>query len=102
MLSRLGNNGGHLLDLSQGSLVSTQSLLCQLLGSLLTSVSDQLDQSTLVRGEASNLLDNVAHKRRSLRKSTLSVRDLGSGLLGVSLATLVQSNSDSGSSHLCM
>lgn len=90
--SRLSNDLVHFFNLSQGSLVGTQSLLGQLLSSLLTSVSDQFDQSSLVRSQSGNLLDDVSDKLGSLGLSTLSVRDLWSNLLGGGLVTLVQTN----------
>lgn len=92
--SRLGDNLVHLLNLSQGSLVGTQSLLGQLLGSLLTGVSDQFDQSSLVWSKTGDLLDDASDEGGSLGKSTLSVRDLWSDLLGGGLVTLVQTNSN--------
>lgn len=92
--SGLSNNLVHLLNLSQGSLVGTQSLLGQLLGSLLTGVSDQLDQSSLVRSKTRHLRNDGSDKGGSLGKSTLSVRDLGgNGLLG-DLVALVQTDSN--------
>lgn len=95
----LGDDLVHLLNLSQGSLVGTQSLLRQLLGSLLASVSDQLNQSSLVWSQAGHLLDDVSDKGSSLGKSTLSVGDLGGDLLGLDLAALVNTNCNTRSSH---
>ena len=89
MSSRLSNDLVHFFNLSQGSLVGTQSLLGQLLGSLLTSISDQFNQSSLVRSQSRNLLDNASGKVSSLGKSTLSVGDLWGDLLSGDLVTLV-------------
>lgn len=92
--SGLSNDVGHLLNLSDGSLVGTQSLLSQLSSSLLTSVSDQLDQSSLVRSQAGDLRDDASDEGGSLRRSTLSLGDLWGNFLGVDLVTLVQTNSN--------
>lgn len=92
--SGLSNDLVHLLNLSQGSLVSTQSLLGQLLSSLLTSVSDQLDQSSLVRSQTGHLGDDASDESSSLGQSTLSVRDLWGNLLGGGFVTLVQTDSN--------
>lgn len=93
--SGFSNDLVHFLNLLQGSLVSTQSLLGQLLGSLLTGVSDQLDQSSLVWGQAGNLRNNASNESGSLGKSTLSVRDLWGNLLSGGLVALVQTDSNS-------
>lgn len=95
MSSGFSNDLVHFLNLLQGSLVSTQSLLGQLLGSLLTSVSDQLDQSSLVRSQAGNLSDDASDESGSLGKSTLSVRDLWGNLPLGGLVALVQTDSNS-------
>lgn len=92
--SGLSNDVVDLLDLSQGSLVSTQSLLSQLLSSLLAGVSDQLDQSSLVRSQARHLRNDASDESGSLGESTLSVRDLRSNLLSGDLVTLVQADSN--------
>lgn len=94
MSSGLSDDLVHLLDLSESSLVSTQSLLGQLLGSLLTSVSDQFDQSSLVWSQAGNLRDDASDELGSLGKSTLSLGDLWSNLLSVDLVALVQTDSN--------
>lgn len=93
--SGFSNDLVHFFNLSQGSLVSTQSLLGQLLGSLLTSVSDQLDQSSLVWGQARNLRHDRSDESSSLGESTLSVRDLWGNLLSGGLVALVQTDSNS-------
>lgn len=95
MSSGFSNDLVHFLNLSQGSLVSTQSLLGQLLGSLLTGVSDQFDQSSLVWGQARNLRNDGSDESGSLGKSTLSVRDLWGNLLSGGLVALVQTDSNS-------
>lgn len=92
--SGLSNDLGHLLNLSDGSLVGTQSLLSQLSSSLLTGVSDQFDQSSLVWSQARDLRDDASDERGSLGQSTLSLRDLWSNLLRVDLVTLVQADSN--------
>lgn len=84
----------HFLNLSQGSLVGTQSLLGQLLGSLLTGVSDQFDQSSLVWSKTGNLGDNASDEGSSLGQSTLSVRNLWGNLLLGGFVTLVQADSN--------
>lgn len=94
MTSGFLDNSLHLLNLSEGSLVSTQSLLGELLSSLLTSVSDKFDDSSLVWGKTGNLTDNLSDKRGSLGEGTFTVGDLWSnGSLG-NLVTFVCSNSD--------
>lgn len=94
MSSGLSDDVGHLFNLLQGSLVSTQSLLGQLLGSLFTGVSDQFDQSSLVWSQASNLRDNASDEGSSLGQSALSVRDLWSNVLLGGFVTLVQADSN--------
>lgn len=95
MSSGFGNDLVHFFNLSQGSLVGTQSLLGQLLGSLLTGVSDQFDQSSLVWGQARNLRNDGSDESSSLGESTLSVRDLWGDLLRGGLVALVQTDSNS-------
>lgn len=92
--SGLSNDVGHLFNLLQGSLVGTQSLLGQLLGSLLTGVSDQFDQSSFVWSQTSNLRNNASDESGSLGQSTLSVRDLWGNVLLDGLVTLVQADSN--------
>lgn len=92
--SGLSNDVGHLFNLLQGSLVGTQSLLGQLLGSLLTGVSDQFDQSSFVWSQARNLRNNASDESGSLGQSTLSVRDLWGNVLLDGLVTLVQADSN--------
>ncbi|KNE01387.2 hypothetical protein QG37_01574 [Candidozyma auris] len=92
--SGLSNDSVHLLNLSESSLVSTQSLLGQLLGSLLTGVSDQLDQSSLVWSQAGNLRHDASDELGSSGKGALSSGDLWSNLLSVDLVALVQTDSN--------
>lgn len=88
------NDVVHFFNLSLGSTESTQSLLCDLSGSLFTGISDQFDQSSFVWGQTSDFSDNRSDKGGSVRSSTLSVRDLwGWGQL-IDLLTLVQTNSN--------
>lgn len=94
MSSGLGNDGVDLLNLSQSSLVGTQSLLGQLLSSLLTSVSDQLDQSSLVWGQARDLGDNASDESSSLGNDTLLGGASWGNLFSGGFVTLVQSDSD--------
>lgn len=94
MSSGLGNDGVDLLNLSQSSLVGTQSLLSQLLGSLLTSVSDQLNQSSLVWGQAGDLRDDASDESSSLGDDTLLVGASWGNRLSGGFVTLVQSDSD--------
>lgn len=90
--SRFSNDLVHFFNLSQCSLVSTQSLLSELSGSLLTGVSDQFDHSSLVRSQTADFLDDVSDELSSLGQSTLSVRDLWCNNLGVDLVTFVQTS----------
>lgn len=94
MSSGLSNDVVDLLNLSQSSLVGTQSLLSQLLSSLLTGVSDQLDQSSLVWGQARDLRDNASDESSSLGGLTLQGRTSWGNLLSGGFVTLVQSDSD--------
>lgn len=80
MSSGLSNNVVHLFNLLQSSLVGAQSLLGQLLGSLLAGVSDQLNQSSLVWGQAGDLRDNASDEDGSLRHTRLWVSLTGTSL----------------------
>lgn len=92
--SGLSNDGVDLLNLLQSSLVGTQSLLGQLLGSLLTGVSDQLDQSSLVWSQTGDLRDDALNESTSLGDTALEVDTSWGDLLGGGFVTLVQSDSD--------
>lgn len=59
----------HLFQLSLSSGVSTQSLLGELSGSLLTRVSDQLNDSSFVWRQTSDLTDQLSNKVSSLADS---------------------------------
>lgn len=89
MTTSLVDDFVHFFNLSLGSTESSQSLLCDLSGSLLTSVSDQFDQSSFVWSQRSDFLNDASDENGSLGSSTLSVRDLwGWGQL-VDLLTFV-------------
>lgn len=91
MSSGSSNDIRHLLHLSLGSLLGTESLLSELLGSLVTGVSKKIDDSSLVWGKTSNLLDQVLDEDGSLR--WLVRRSLGD-LLGFNLVSLVLSDNN--------
>ena len=91
---RLSNDLVHLLNLSQGSLVGAQSLLGQLLGTLLAGVSEQLNQSSLVWSQARDLRDNASHESSSVGKSSLFAGKSWHNLLLGGFVTLVQTDSD--------
>ena len=94
VLSGSSDDTVHLFNLLQGSLVGTQSLLGQLLGSLFTGVSDQFDQSSFVRSQPGDFRHDRSDELGSLGEGTLSVRDLGGDFLSGSLVTLVETNSN--------
>lgn len=94
-VSRSGDDVVHVLNLSLSTAESTELLLGELSSSLITGVSQQLNDSSLVRSLAGNLLDEVSDKSGSLRESTLSSRNSSGGGSGSDLVALVGSNSDS-------
>lgn len=94
MTTGLSNDVVDLLNLTLSSREGTQSLLSDLSSSLLTSVSDQLHQSSLIWSQTSNLSDDGTDKGGSLGSSTLSVGDLWSLLQLFNLSTLVETNSN--------
>lgn len=94
-VSRSGDDVVHVLNLSLSTAESTELLLGELSSSLITGVSQQLNDSSLVRSLAGNLLDEISDKSGSLREGTLSSRDSSGGGSGSDLVALVGSNSDS-------
>lgn len=93
--SGLSNDSGHGLNLSLSTAESSKLLLGELTGTLLLGVTDQLNNSSLVRSETSNFLDNVTNEGSSGRGSTLSGGDTGSLLSGGDLVALVDANGNS-------
>ena len=94
MTTGSSNDVVHFFNLGLSSTEGTQSLLGDLSGSLFTSVSDQIDQSSFVWSQTGNFLNDRTNEGSSVRGSTLSVRDLwGWGQCG-DLLTLVQTNSN--------
>lgn len=55
----------------------THPLLCQLAGTLVLAVPQQLDNTALVGGEASDLLDNVTNKSGALAQVALGAGHTG-------------------------
>lgn len=100
MTTGLSNDVVDLLNFTLSSREGTQSLLGDLSSSLLTSVSDQLHQSSLVWSQTGNLSDDRTDKGGSLGSSTLSVRDLWDLLQLFNLSTLVETSSDTCSNML--
>lgn len=93
--SRLSNNLGHRLNLSLSTAEGTELLLSELAGTLLLRVSEQLNDSSLVRSKTSDLLDDVTDKGGSGRSSTLSVGDTSSLDSRSDLVALVNANGNS-------
>jgi hypothetical protein len=69
----------HLLALSLGADVASKTLLAELESALVLANAQQFNASSLVRGEAGNLADDVVHK----------LRLLGLVALGAALVVLV-------------
>lgn len=95
MSSCSSNNGTHLLDLVLGSLLGAKSLLCELSGSLISKVSDQIDDSSLIWRQSSDLLDQISDEGGLLGGSSLSLGWSWSDLLCGDLVALVQTDSNS-------
>jgi hypothetical protein len=86
MSSRFSNDSSHVFALSLCSLEGSQLLLGKLSSSLFLRVSDQLDNSSLVRSQSGDFSDQVSHKGGSLGFDTFSVRNF---LRDLSLGHLV-------------
>lgn len=93
--SRLSNNLGHRLNLSLSTAESTELLLGELASTLLLGVSEQLNDSSLVRSKTSDLLDDVTDKGGSSGSSTLSVRNASGLDSRGDLVALVDADSNS-------
>lgn len=95
MSSCSSNDGTHLLNLVLSSLLGTKSLLCELSSSLISEVSDQIDDSSLVWRQSSDLLDQIPDEGGPLGGPSLSLGWSWSDLLCSDLVALVQTDSNS-------
>jgi len=73
--SRFGNDSLQIVDLSLRTAESTKSLLGQLSRSLVLAVSQQFDNTALIRSQASDFLDDLANESSALAKQALSAGD---------------------------
>ena len=92
-LSLGGNDGGELVTLGEGALVTTESPagnLDSVLFLLLDASSYHFHHFALVGGKATDLANNSAHSSNTLVESTLTVRP--AGLLGISIAFRLGNN----------
>jgi len=75
--ARLGDDTLELIDLLLGTAKGTEPLLGELAGTLVTGVAEQLNDTALVGGEASDLLDDLTDKRSALAQVTLGLGNTG-------------------------
>lgn len=73
----LGDDALELVDLLLGTAEGTESLLGELTGTLVLAVSEQLNDSALVGGKTSNLLDDLTDESGALAQVTLGPGDTG-------------------------
>jgi len=73
----LGDDAGHLVDLSLATAEGAEPLLSELARALVLGVAEEFDDATLVGGEARNLLDNVPHESSALAEVALGARNTG-------------------------
>lgn len=104
--ARLSDDTLELVDLGLGTAEGTESLLSELTGTLVLGVAEQLDDSALVGGEASNLLDNLANESGALAQVTLGSGNTGLDNTGGGFVALVEANGQTGlrggiSGHFC-
>jgi hypothetical protein len=80
--ARLGDDALELVDLLLGTAEGTEPLLGELTGTLVLAVAQQLDDSALVGGKASNLLDDLTDESGALAEVALGAGDAGLGDAG--------------------
>jgi len=78
--SALRNHTLQLVDLLLGTAKSTEPLLGQLARTLVLAVAEQFDNTLLVGGETSDLLDDLTDERSALREVALAAADAGLGV----------------------
>lgn len=74
--ARVGDDTLEFVDLGLSTTEGTESLLGKLTGTLVLAVSEQFDDTLLVWGKSSNLLDDIAHESSALGQVTFGSRDL--------------------------
>lgn len=100
--ARLGDDALELIDLGLGTAESTEPLLGELTGALVLGVTQQLNNATLVWGEAGDLADDVPHKRSALGDLALERRDAGLGNTGGGFVALVDADGKAGAGRLLL
>jgi hypothetical protein len=104
--ARLGDDALELVDLLLGTAEGTEPLLGELTGTLVLAVTEQLNDTALVGGKASNLLDNLTDESGALAEVALGAGDAGLGDAGGGLVAVVQADGKAGAGgsflgHLC-
>lgn len=95
LTSELSNDVVHVLELAHGTRVGAQLLLSQLLGTLLLRVADKLNETALVGGETSHLVNKGTDESGALGDNALASSKLGLDGLRGDLVALVLTNSNS-------
>jgi len=90
----LGNDAGELVNLGLGATKGAESLLGQLPCALILAVAEEFDDTLLVRGKASNLLDNLTHESSPPAQAALGPRDAGLVDTSSCLMTLVEADGE--------
>jgi hypothetical protein len=95
MTTLLSNNVGELLNLCLSANKGTESLLAELLGTLILRVLDQFHDTTLIRSKSSDFTNKIADELGALALNTLLVGRSDLEFTAGSDVTLVEANSDS-------
>lgn len=80
----LGDDTLELINLGLSTAEGTKTLLCELAGTLILGVAEQLNDAALVWGKARNLLDDLANEGGALAQMTLGLGWLSAGNAGLS------------------
>lgn len=101
----LSDDALELVNLGLGTTEGTESLLGELTGTLVLGVAEQLNDSALVGGKASNLLDDLTDESGALAQVTLGSGNTGLDDTGSGFVTLVEADGQARSSgfsgHCC-
>ena len=102
----LSDDALELVDLGLGTAEGTESLLGELTGTLVLGVAEQLNDSALVGGKTSNLLDDLTDESGALAQVALGAGDTGLDDTAGGFVSLVEANGQTGlrggfSGHCC-
>jgi len=73
---RLGDNPLELVNLFLCAAESSEPLLCELAGTLVLAITEQFDDTLLIRRKTSDLLHNLTHECGLLAEGPLTTRNL--------------------------